>query len=122
MKLFMQLVPSETLLGAISADHAIPDEAVKDKIFFVFNNVSQQNLDVKVAELKAILAPDHWSFVAQHLVINRASVEPNFHQLYLQFLDRLNLPKLTAMALDTTYAAIKALLKSPKVMFSRLPR
>lgn len=118
-----------------------PDEAVKDKIFFVFNNVSKQNMDIKVNELRSALQRDDYQYLAQHLVINRASIEPNFHALYLEFLDFLKVPGLQELVLNATYAgtlsmvglpgvlstyflhiAIKALLKSPRITMSQPER
>lgn len=81
-----------------------PDETIKDKIFFVFNNVSKQNMDIKANELRSILHSEDWPYLAQHLVINRASIEPNFHALYLEFLDYLKIPGLLELVLNSTYA------------------
>jgi hypothetical protein len=81
-----------------------PDETVKDKIFFVFNNVSKQNMNIKANELRSILHSEDWPYLAQHLVINRASIEPNFHALYLEFLDYLKIPGLLELVLSSTYA------------------
>ncbi len=101
-----------------------PDEAVKEKIVFVFNNVSKQNMEAKANELCGLLgsSKDHLLFVAQHLVVNRASTEPNFHQLYMDFLDSLKISKLHDLVLKSTYAAIKALLQSPRITASSSER
>jgi len=107
-------LPLETILQSITPVSA-PDEAVRDKIFFVFNNVSKQNMEAKANELRTLLSQDDWPYLAQHLVINRASIEPNFHSLYLEFLDQLQAPGLLDLVLSATYAAIQALLKSPRV-------
>jgi hypothetical protein len=81
-------LPLETITSAIKQVPP-PDEAIKDKIIFVFNNVSKQNMEGKVNELKALLGTSReaWQYLAQHLVVHRASIEPNFHVLYLDFLN-----------------------------------
>jgi CCR4-NOT transcription complex subunit 1 len=110
-------LPLETITNAIKQVPP-PDEAIKDKIIFVFNNVSKQNMEGKVNELKALLGTSReaWQYLAQHLVVHRASIEPNFHALYLEFLTALKIPKLITMVLSSTYAAIKALLRSPRIV------
>ncbi len=90
--------------GLPSSLRTAPDETIKDKIFFVFNNVSKQNMDIKANELRSILHSEDWPYLAQHLVINRASIEPNFHALYLEFLDYLKIPVLLELVLNSTYA------------------
>ncbi|CAF4793077.1 unnamed protein product, partial [Rotaria magnacalcarata] len=58
-------------------------EQINDKISFTFNNLSFANLSQKAEELKEVLGNDEqlWKWVAQYLVIKRASIEPNFHSL-----------------------------------------
>lgn len=107
-------LPLEAILQSITPASA-PDETIKDKIFFVFNNVSKQNMDIKANELRSILHSEDWPYLAQHLVINRASIEPNFHALYLEFLDYLKIPGLLELVLNSTYAAIQALLRSQRI-------
>ena len=45
--------PSDILYKSVSPPPSI-DEIIKDKIHFVFNNVSQVNMDQKVGELKSL--------------------------------------------------------------------
>jgi hypothetical protein len=98
------IVHSPIYNGLPSSVRTAPDETIKDKIFFVFNNVSKQNMDIKANELRSILHSEDWPYLAQHLVINRASIEPNFHTLYLEFLDYLKIPGLLELVLNSTYA------------------
>ncbi len=58
--------------------------------------------------MKTIVASEEfWPWVAQYLVMKRASIEPNFHHLYSNFLDTLKFPKLNKMVLAETYRNIK---------------
>jgi len=63
-------------------------------------------MEAKANELRTLLSQDDWPYLAQHLVINRASIEPNFHSLYLEFLDQLQAPGLLDLVLSATYAGI----------------
>ncbi|CAG8523976.1 14374_t:CDS:10, partial [Acaulospora morrowiae] len=106
----------DTLLTADKVDYGIPSEAVQDKILFNINNVAQSNLESKVAEMKELLKDSHYRWFANYLVVKRASIEPNYHQLYLQFLDALESPSLSKHVLHETYSNIKILLNSQKTV------
>lgn len=108
----------DTLLAADKDDYEIPSEAIQDKILFIVNNVAQSNLDTKVAEMKELLKESHFRWFANYLVVKRASIEPNYHQLYLQFLDALESQLLVKHVLHETFANVKVLLNSEKTVQS----
>lgn len=112
----------DTLLAADKVDYEIPSEAVQDKILFIINNVAQSNLETKVAEMKELLKESHYRWFANYLVVKRASIEPNYHQLYLQFLDALESPLLNKHVLHETFANINILLNSQKTVESSSER
>jgi CCR4-NOT transcription complex subunit 1 len=106
----------DTLLAAAEQRSLTwPSTQVQDRIHFIFNNVSQQNLDVKAEELASILTDEIYPFTAQYIVIKRASIEPNFHALYVAFLDSLKMPKLINDVVVATYVNVHVLLDSPKI-------
>ena len=106
----------ETLERAGSNQNiSVPDAETVDKVHFVVNNLSTQNMDDKAAEVKARISREQWPWFAVYLVVKRASIEPNFHVLYLGLLDALNEPDLIRLVLDATYSNIKALLSSNKI-------
>ena len=106
----------ETLERAGSnQDIVVPDADTVDKVHFVVNNLSVQNLEEKAAEVKARISRDNWPWFAVYLVVKRASIEPNFHTLYLGLLGALKEPELIRSVLDATYSNIKALLGSNKI-------
>eukprot|EP01132_Coremiostelium_polycephalum_P002550 gene2550-3156_t len=111
---FSSSLPLGTLLSA-SKEIIQPDEATKDKIYFIINNISLHNLDAKTKELKDILKPEYQDFLAQYLVVKRVSIEANFHNLYLAFLDRLAIPDLFQKIVYYTHQNINTLLKSEKI-------
>ncbi|CAG0913001.1 unnamed protein product [Notodromas monacha] len=104
----------DTLLVATEKEEnavALPPEHIQEKIAFIFNNLSQLNLQNKSDEMRDIVSSDeYWPYVAQYLVMKRSSIEPNFHHLYSNFLDTLKLPRLNTIVLKETYRNIKILL------------
>ena len=88
----------DTLLAARQSESGEeivnPSEAEQDKIAFIFNNLSVQNLTNKCDDLKEVLkieeSEGHTKWLATYLVMKRASIEPNFHNLYAQFLVTLS--------------------------------
>eukprot|EP00761_Pharyngomonas_kirbyi_P006841 gb/GECH01006850.1/.p1 GENE.gb/GECH01006850.1/~~gb/GECH01006850.1/.p1 ORF type:complete len:2071 (+),score=422.78 gb/GECH01006850.1/:1-6213(+) len=90
----------------------IPDEETRDNIHFIVNNISIDNLDTKVADLKKILKEEHYSYFAHYMVIKRASIESNFQELYIKFLDALKIKVINEYTLKKTYESIKILLQS----------
>ncbi|XP_018024179.1 CCR4-NOT transcription complex subunit 1 isoform X2 [Hyalella azteca] len=107
----------ETLLVA-SEEKTIPlrqpTEQQNDKIAFIFNNLSQMNLAQKSEELLDVVSDDCWPWIAQYLVMKRASIEANFHNLYSNFLDALKLTSFTKLVIDETLRNIKVLFKLEK--------
>eukprot|EP00002_Diphylleia_rotans_P016402 TRINITY_DN318_c0_g1_i1.p1 TRINITY_DN318_c0_g1~~TRINITY_DN318_c0_g1_i1.p1 ORF type:complete len:1661 (+),score=335.47 TRINITY_DN318_c0_g1_i1:681-5663(+) len=99
------------LLQAASQVLQPPDE-LRDKIHFVWNNLSQTNLEAKAQQLREILDPRYYPAVAQYIVINRVSMEANFHKIYLGFLDILNISILNKLILQNTIDSIRVLLSS----------
>ncbi|GAM20783.1 hypothetical protein SAMD00019534_039580, partial [Acytostelium subglobosum LB1] len=107
-------MPIGTLVQA-SEDIVQPEEAVKDKMFFIINNISMYNMDAKVKEMKDVLKAEFYEFLAQYFVVKRVSIEPNFHNLYVTFIDRMNIPELTQKVLQFTQQNVTTLLKSDKI-------
>lgn len=112
---FDQPTLGTALLLKSAKDIVQPDEQTKDKIHFIFNNVSQQNMDLKANELRELLKDEYYDYLAQYLVVKRISIEQNFHPLYLAFLEKLNLSRLSQLILTYTLENIKTLLRSEKL-------
>lgn len=106
----------DTLLVATDKEEKItsPPEALQDKTAFIFNNLSQLNLQQKCDEIKDIVTEEYWPWMAQYLVMKRASIELNFHALYSNFLDCLKIPEINKMVTRETFRNIKVLLRSDK--------
>jgi CCR4-NOT transcription complex subunit 1 len=119
---FTSLNMDTLLLAQDDIDYEVPSEQTQDKILFIVNNVSQQNIDAKLVEMKEILRESAYRWFSHYLVVKRASIEPNYHTLYLQFLDGLESPMLNRHILHETYANIKILLNSEKTVQSSSDR
>lgn len=106
----------DTLLTATDGEEKIsaPPEAIQDKTAFIFNNLSQLNLQTKCEELKEIITDEYYPWLSQYLVMKRASIELNFHALYSNFLDVLKIREINKMVTKETYRNIKVLLRSDK--------
>lgn len=92
----------------------LPPDAIQDKTAFIFNNLSQLNLQTKCEELKEIITKEYWPWLSQYLVLKRASIELNFHLLYSNFLDALKIPEIVKLVTKETFRNIKVLLHSDK--------
>lgn len=106
----------DTLLTATDREEKInaPPEPIQDKTAFIFNNLSQLNLQTKCEELKEIITDEYYPWLSQYLVMKRASIELNFHALYSNFLDVLKIRDVNKMVTKETYRNIKVLLRSDK--------
>ncbi|XP_048132836.1 CCR4-NOT transcription complex subunit 1 isoform X7 [Rhodamnia argentea] len=111
----------ETLIAAAEKrDTPIeaPASEVQDKISFIINNISVANIEAKAKELTEILKEQFYPWFAQYMVMKRASIEPNFHDLYLKFLDKINSKALNKEIVQATYENCKVLLGSELIKSS----
>ncbi|XP_014752689.1 CCR4-NOT transcription complex subunit 1 isoform X3 [Brachypodium distachyon] len=111
----------ETLVAAAEQrDRPIetPPSEVQDKILFMINNISTSNLEAKANEFNQVLQEQYYPWFAQYMVMKRASIEPNFHELYLKFFAKLNSRSLSKEMLKATYENCKVLLRSDLIKSS----
>ncbi|KAL4586359.1 hypothetical protein LXL04_010995 [Taraxacum kok-saghyz] len=97
--------------------HAPPSET-QDKISFIINNLSAANIEAKAKEFTEILKEQYYPWFAQYMVMKRASIEPNFHDLYLKFLEKTSSRPLTREIVQATYENCKVLLGSELIKSS----
>lgn len=93
-----------------------PSDTVQDKILFIINNVAQNNISTKVAELLKVLDPPLFQWFSHYLIVKRISIEPNNHELYVLVLDTVNSKLLNAHVLSETFSNILILLNSEKTI------
>lgn len=107
---------------SVSGEVSNPPDIVKDKILFIINNLAPTNLSLKAVDLKKILEKSYFPWLAQYFVIRRACIEPNYHGLYIEFLQKLEIEDLNKQILSLTYKSITALIESDNVMASSSER
>ncbi|KAK4530859.1 hypothetical protein CCYA_CCYA06G1716 [Cyanidiococcus yangmingshanensis] len=113
----------ETLLRASREEQrsiCVPDTLTQDKVHFIFNNLSPDNMENKVRECFSIIRDEHWEYLAQYIVVKRACIEPNFQATYVLFLDHA--PQLVPLVLRKSYENVRILLSSEKIRFSTAER
>lgn len=95
-----------------------PAQEVMDKVYFLINNISAANLEAKAREFTELLKEQYNPWFADYMVMKRASIEPNFHDLYLKFLDKINSKALNKDIVQSTYENCKVLLGSELIKSS----
>ncbi|THG98906.1 hypothetical protein EW026_g3357 [Hermanssonia centrifuga] len=101
---------------AIDEEIEPPPEEVSDKILFIVNNLAPLNFDSKLVEMQEQFQEHYSRWFANYLVDQRVSTEPNNHQLYLRFLDALQVKTLFGFVLNETLVKSAALLNSEKTL------
>ncbi|KAJ2888912.1 CCR4-NOT core subunit cdc39, partial [Coemansia asiatica] len=109
-------------LPVIDEPFVDPPEDAKDKIQFAVNNLALNNLDEKTKEVDKLLLPRHFVWFSQDIIVKRASQEPNYHSLYLQFIDALDRPLLIKCILRETLVSISRLLNAESTISSSSDR
>ena len=104
--------------------HEAPPDAVLDRVQFLINNVTMSNVESKSADLKGLLEPQYFGWLGNYLVVKRISTQPNFHSVYLAFLERLGDygRGLIDAILCSVYLNVGKLLRSPKITTSTSER
>ena len=100
----------------LDGEHENPPEEVSDKILFIVNNLAPSNFDAKLIEMRGHFQEQYSRWFANYLVDQRVSIEPNNHQLYLRFLDALDVQPLFRFVLHETLVKSAALLNSEKTL------
>ncbi|KAI0075480.1 Not1-domain-containing protein [Panus rudis PR-1116 ss-1] len=100
----------------IEGEPGQPPEEISDKILFIINNLAPSNFDSKLAEMREYFDEKYARWLANYLVDQRISTEPNNHQLYIRFLDALDSKALHKFVLHETLVKAAALLNSEKTV------
>lgn len=64
-------------------------------------------LMLQCEELRELIREEHYQWLAQYLVMKRASIEQNFHGLYSNFLDCLKIKEFYKLILAESYRNIR---------------
>ena len=103
-------------------DKTEPDDTIKDKVLFALNNLSSANVAAKVSGLKENLPCRFFYWFADHLVQQRALLEPNYHTLYLELLSNFKDSNLNNAILRKSYSTVVALINSKDIENSAMDR
>jgi len=96
----------------------LPPEAIRDKIHFLINNLSKANVSDKVSELMKFMEPPHFEYFSKFLVTKRVVQEANHLKMYASFLEEYGNKNLYKVVIEETYANIKSVLGSDKIIQS----
>ncbi|KAJ1918240.1 CCR4-NOT core subunit cdc39 [Mycoemilia scoparia] len=118
---FVSLNPG-SLPECTDGEFANPSEDVQDKVQFAVNNLAQNNFDEKLSEVREALRESHYLWFSQNVLVKRASQEPNYHTLYLKFIDGLNSTVLSKCILFETYTNIYKLMNAASTVSSSRDR
>jgi CCR4-NOT transcription complex subunit 1 len=105
----------DTLLNE-NINFEVPPEATQDKIGFIMNNLSESNYESKVPTLKSQLKAVYLRWFANYIVVKRVSIEPNYHSLYRQVLEKLAIAELQRHVIEQTLRTTALLLNSEKAL------
>ncbi|KEF60909.1 uncharacterized protein A1O9_02473 [Exophiala aquamarina CBS 119918] len=99
-----------------------PDSKVQEKILFVINNLSKDNMSSKFTDLKESLSTEHYQWFASYLVEQRARLEPNNQEMYLQFIKLADDSLLLSEIIRETYVSVAKLMGAESTINSATER
>ena len=99
-----------------------PEEDIQDKVLFVLNNVSSENLANKINDLAEVLDPKYFQWFSSYIVEQRAKSQPNYQQLYLDLLGLLDERSLWTDILRETYFSVRKIMNAESTMKSAVER
>lgn len=89
-----------------------PDDEEQGKIQFVLNNITEGTLQSMCSELREMLQQRHQQWFASHLVEERAKMQPNYHNVYLDLVRFFEDQILWSEVLRETYVSVARMLNS----------
>jgi CCR4-NOT transcription complex subunit 1 len=101
---------------------AEPSGDIQEKVQFVLNNISGENLESKFSELKEAIDENHQQWFAEHLVEERAKMQPNYHKLYLDLVKLFGRKSLWSEVLRETFVSVFRMLNAESTMHSAVER
>ena len=99
-----------------------PNGDIQEKVQFVLNNISGENLESKFSELEEAIDESHQQWFAEHLVEERAKMQPNYHSLYLDLVKRFERKSLWSEVLRETFVSVIRMLNAETTMTSAMER
>jgi len=104
------------ILGDVETSIQAPSQDVIDKINFIFNSMSKNNIADKSNDLKSILTNDNViKWFSNFLILNRISVEYNNHQIYYELITYIDSKELNNLLIKDSISFIRKLLLSETI-------
>jgi CCR4-NOT transcription complex subunit 1 len=106
------------ILGSVEYENtfANPPQEVVEKIKFIFNTMSKNNIADKSNELKLILSNESYvKWFSNFFIVNRVSAENNNHIIYNDLIAFIDSKELNYLLIKDTIIFIKKLLNSEKI-------
>ena len=91
-----------------------PPASIRDRVQKIVNSLTKTNLTAHASDCRSFLKPDHLKWLAQYLV-SRVSAQPNYHEVYAQWLQGIGIKDLLPLVLDATIIAVRKTLGSDKI-------
>ncbi|KAI1329483.1 Not1-domain-containing protein [Xylariaceae sp. FL0255] len=89
---------------------------IQDKIQFGLNNLTATSLQATFKEICEIMDERHQQWFASHLVEERAKMQPNYHQVYLDLVKAFSHHGLWAEVLRQTYISVARMLNAESTL------
>lgn len=105
-----------------SAHFRDPDQKVQEKILFVINNLSKDNMTTKMSDMKEALTQEHYQWFASYLVEQRARLEPNNQEMYFNFVSMFNDNLLMSEIIRETFVSIVKMMSAESTINSATER
>ncbi|KAK7698280.1 CCR4-NOT core subunit cdc39 [Diaporthe eres] len=99
-----------------------PTDDTQDKIQFALNNMDQASLKSRFDTIRESLEQKHQQWFASHLVKDRAKVQPNLHQMYLDVVKLFEDNMLWTEVQRATLSCVAQMLNSESTMHSSTER
>lgn len=99
-----------------------PDDDDQDKIQFALNNIDQSSLRSRFDTIRDLVTRRHQQWFADHLVQERAKMQPNLHQTYLELVRLFEDNALWVELQRATLVCLQQLLNSEATMHNSTER
>ncbi|KAI0909506.1 Not1-domain-containing protein [Ustulina deusta] len=99
-----------------------PVMEIQDKIQFGLNNLTTTSLQTTFREICEIMDERHQQWFASHLVEERAKMQPNYHQVYLDLVKLFQDRSLWSEVLRQTYKSVARMLNAESTTQSSTDR
>uniref|UniRef100_A0A3B0MJV3 CCR4-NOT transcription complex subunit 1 n=1 Tax=Theileria annulata TaxID=5874 RepID=A0A3B0MJV3_THEAN len=102
----------ELIMGDVEVDATVPPDSLVDHVYSIFNNMCPDDVEKKATEVSALLDQKYNTWLLLYIIRTRASKEHNLHDVFANFIENMNYPKLFDQAIQITYLCINSCLKN----------